>query len=113
MPANKMPKWKRDRNALRDAMRAGMELQEAKDAGVPLHLLPPPPPAYDEYDDRVQCPHCFRKFNESAAERHIPKCSSIQAKPKTLVRGTGNGYRPGLAPSAQRSGGRTPTQYVL
>lgn len=28
----------------------------------------------------VQCPHCSRRFNEQAAERHIPKCKSIIAK---------------------------------
>jgi len=79
---------------------AGKELQAAQDAGVPAHLLPPPPPTDDQYDDRVQCPHCMRKFNANAAERHIPKCTSIQAKPKTLVRGA----RPGLTPG--RGAGR-------
>nr|XP_027238120.1 translation initiation factor IF-2-like isoform X2 [Penaeus vannamei] len=29
--------------------------------------------------DYVQCPHCGRKFSEGAAERHIPKCASIQS----------------------------------
>ena len=24
--------------------------------------------------DYVPCPHCNRTFNETAAERHIPKC---------------------------------------
>ena len=95
---------------------------------MPPHLLPPPPPTDNDYDDRVQCPHCLRKvcrattgasplawlcifscvwhvqFNATAAERHIPKCSSIRAKPKTLVRGAG----PGL--QATRGAGR---QYVL
>eukprot|EP00760_Papus_ankaliazontas_P024333 PhM_4_TR2247/c0_g1_i1/m.2326 len=27
-----------------------------------------------ELDDRVQCPHCNRKFNEETARRHIDKC---------------------------------------
>ena len=30
--------------------------------------------AADQYDDRVTCPHCNRKFNEHAAERHKPHC---------------------------------------
>ena len=28
----------------------------------------------------VPCPHCGRRFNENAAERHIPKCNDIKAK---------------------------------
>jgi hypothetical protein len=39
--------------------------------------------------DTVQCPHCSRRFNTHAAERHIPICQSIQAKPSRLVRGQG------------------------
>lgn len=42
----------------------------------------PPPPAQNP--DYVQCPHCERKFNSAAAERHIPKCKDIKAKPATL-----------------------------
>ena len=30
-------------------------------------------PSY-EVDDRVLCEYCGRKFNEVAAERHIPHC---------------------------------------
>ena len=29
--------------------------------------------------DYEQCPHCGRKFSEQVAERHIPKCASIQS----------------------------------
>ena len=28
----------------------------------------------EEEDTRVECPGCGRKFEESAAERHVPKC---------------------------------------
>ena len=27
-----------------------------------------------EYDDRTPCPYCGRKFNDTAAQRHIPHC---------------------------------------
>ena len=37
----------------------------------------------------VQCPHCGRRFNENAAARHIPICTSIKNKPTMLVKGTG------------------------
>ncbi|KAH8061198.1 hypothetical protein JL722_4501 [Aureococcus anophagefferens] len=44
----------------------------------------------DGFDgDEQMCPHCSRTFNEKAAERHIPKCQSIKAKPKSLARGGG------------------------
>ncbi|KAL9953865.1 hypothetical protein ACROYT_G041338 [Oculina patagonica] len=42
----------------------------------------PPPPT--ENPDYVQCPHCERKFNPATAERHIPKCKDIKAKPAPL-----------------------------
>ena len=29
---------------------------------------------YREEDSYKQCPHCMRKFNDHAAERHIPVC---------------------------------------
>ena len=34
-------------------------------------------------------PHCNRKFNETAAARHIPQCLNIKSRPKTLRKGTG------------------------
>jgi hypothetical protein len=42
-------------------------------------------------DGLVPCPHCNRRFNQKAADRHIPKCLTIKAKPKTLKRGGGSG----------------------
>lgn len=36
---------------------------------------------------RVQCPHCRRRFSELVAERHIPKCADIIAKPSGLKAG--------------------------
>jgi len=59
--------------------------------GGNLANLPPPPKS--ENPDYVQCPHCERKFNETAAERHIPKCKDTIAKPSRLKRGGGVAYR--------------------
>lgn len=42
--------------------------------------LPPPPVSVNP--DYVQCPHCGRNYAPTVAERHIPKCVNILAKPK-------------------------------
>lgn len=41
-------------------------------------LPPPPPPTINP--DYVQCPHCDRRFNESAAERHINFCKEQKSR---------------------------------
>lgn len=37
----------------------------------------------------IQCPHCMRRFNETAGARHIPMCANTINKPKFLKAGTG------------------------
>ena len=78
-------KWKAQSNQLREAMQAMRGVAAAEKAGKP----PPPMVASTPDPSFVQCPHCSRTFNEKAAERHIPKCLSIKAKPKSLARGGG------------------------
>lgn len=58
-----------------------------------------------QYDDRVECKWCGRKFNDTAAERHMPVCekkykeNQIKTKGKTSgptavnKRGTSIGFR--------------------
>eukprot|EP00924_Labyrinthula_sp_SR-Ha-C_P015752 snap_masked-scaffold_4-processed-gene-8.24-mRNA-1 protein AED:1.00 eAED:1.00 QI:0/-1/0/0/-1/1/1/0/299 len=41
-------------------------------------------------DSYVLCENCGRRFNELAAERHIPKCRDMKHKPKRLLKGSGN-----------------------
>jgi hypothetical protein len=48
--------------------------------GGSLKDLPPPPVSTNP--DYVQCPHCQRRFNQTAASRHIPKCKDTVNKPK-------------------------------
>ena len=38
---------------------------------------PEPPMVNPDY---VQCPHCTRRFNETAAERHIDFCKEQQSR---------------------------------
>lgn len=58
----------------------------------------------------VQCPHCARRFNEQAAERHIPKCNDIKAKPTALKAGSrkniGSDARAAESAAAQGGGMR-------
>ena len=57
---------------------------------VPTDGEPMPPPV-EQYDDRVPCPHCGRKFAALPAERHIARCKDIRAKPNTLKRSEASG----------------------
>ena len=80
-------KWKQQSKALREAMKQSRMVAKYQKEGR-LSELPPmqstgPDPTF------IPCPHCGRTFNEKAAERHIPKCKSIKAKPKFQRRGVG------------------------
>jgi endogenous inhibitor of DNA gyrase (YacG/DUF329 family) len=83
----KANKWKKQSQALREAMKYNRQIAAAEAAGVDIKTLAPPPASQD--DDLVPCPHCGRTFNEKAAERHIPRCQDQKAKPSRLVRGGG------------------------
>ncbi|KAB0804299.1 hypothetical protein PPYR_01269 [Photinus pyralis] len=80
-PPVKKTDWRRKHEEFIGAIRAAKMAQAHLAKGGKLSDLPPPPPA--ENPDYIQCPHCGRKFNQSAAERHIPKCSTyVFNKPK-------------------------------
>uniref|UniRef100_A0A8D0F4G2 Zinc finger C2HC-type containing 1B n=1 Tax=Strix occidentalis caurina TaxID=311401 RepID=A0A8D0F4G2_STROC len=49
--------------------------QKALKEGCPL----PPPPPSSINPDYVQCPHCSRRFNEAAAQRHMKFCEEQAA----------------------------------
>ncbi|XP_048486080.1 uncharacterized protein LOC105382741 isoform X3 [Plutella xylostella] len=73
--------WRQKHEEFINAIRSAKQAQAHVAAGGKLTDLPPPPPS--ENPDYVQCPHCQRRFNQSAADRHIPKCKSYQFnKPK-------------------------------
>uniref|UniRef100_A0A023G517 C2HC/C3H-type domain-containing protein n=1 Tax=Amblyomma triste TaxID=251400 RepID=A0A023G517_AMBTT len=77
----KKPNWRAKHEEFLNAVRQARMVQEHLAAGGKLSDLPPPPPS--ENPDYVQCPKCLRKFNETAAERHIPRCNLV---PKTTMR---------------------------
>ncbi|CAH1124041.1 unnamed protein product [Ceutorhynchus assimilis] len=77
--------WRRTHEEFIAAIRAAKQAQAHVAKGGKLSDLPPPPPSTNP--DYVQCPHCGRRFNESAAQRHIPKCASYDFnKPKPKAR---------------------------
>lgn len=98
--ADKAAKWKEQSKAFRAAMRAAREVSKAQANGDPL---PPPMPSAPD-PSLVLCPHCGRRFNEKAAERHIPQCQNIKAKPTSLRRGTGINSANGVAVASNKKG---------
>ena len=44
-------------------------------SGMDPRDLPPPPPTVDH--SLKECPHCHRRFNETAHARHVPQCQNI------------------------------------
>ena len=80
--ANRERKWKSQSNALRRAM------LEARGKST-AHMDSMTGAQLDMASNLVPCPHCNRKFNHKAADRHIPQCQSIKAKPATLKKGSG------------------------
>ena len=58
--ADEVPKWKKERDNLRAAMKAARDMKVALANGVDIKDIPvAPPPA----DDRVPCPKCGRKVS--------------------------------------------------
>lgn len=78
-------KWKEQSMAFREAMRAARQYSSGKDDDV---IQDKPKTPYID-PSLIQCPNCQRRFNEKAAERHIPVCKSIIAKPSVLKKGSG------------------------
>lgn len=106
----KAPKWKRDSDLLRRAMSSGkgkkikssaviegsgadsgsnqlVSTAESAASGVGSQGVQVE--AQDGDSGLVACPHCNRRFNDKAADRHIPICTDIKAKPKTLLKKSG------------------------
>lgn len=73
--------WRKKHEEFIQSIRAAKQVQLHLARGGKLSDLPPPPPS--ENADYIQCPHCGRRFNEQAAERHIPKCvNMVHNKPR-------------------------------
>ncbi|XP_055696338.1 uncharacterized protein LOC129797609 [Lutzomyia longipalpis] len=79
--AGKKSNWRKKHEEFIETIRAAKQMQIHLAKGGKLSDLPPPPRS--ENPDYIQCPHCMRRFNEAAANRHIPKCATmLHNKPK-------------------------------
>ncbi|XP_066917964.1 zinc finger C2HC domain-containing protein 1A-like [Clytia hemisphaerica] len=78
-PPKKAPRkkdWRRQHDEFIKNIRAARGVKKALETGG--ELPPPPEPSYNP--DYVQCQHCNRRFNESAAERHIKFCKEQKSR---------------------------------
>ncbi|NXX76561.1 ZC21B protein, partial [Urocolius indicus] len=66
----KKSSWRQRHEDIINAIRSAKQVTKALREGRPLP--PPPPPSINP--DYIQCPHCSRRFNEAAAERHMKFC---------------------------------------
>ena len=85
--AERNERLKRQSEALRAAIKSARTAVDPSAAMQSDHApVDPPAPIEEMPDDRVECPHCNRRFAPGPAERHIAKCQEIRAKPTTLKR---------------------------
>lgn len=75
-PNKKNNNWRKTHEDFIATIRAAKSLAKVMKEGGPLP--PPPPPTFNP--DYIQCPCCQRRFNETAAERHIKFCQEKSAR---------------------------------
>jgi len=71
--------WKQTHEDFIRSIRAAKKVTEHMAKGGKASDLPPPPPSLNP--DYVHCQYCDRRFNPTAAERHIPKCATTINRP--------------------------------
>lgn len=99
--------WRRKHEEFINNIRAAKQAQQHVARGGKLKDLPPPPPL--DTSDYIQCPHCGRRFNESAAERHIPKCATmLHNKPKP----SGAGGKPTVGGAKTKTTAQTRRNWI-
>ncbi|XP_067844532.1 zinc finger C2HC domain-containing protein 1B-like [Heptranchias perlo] len=64
--------WREQHEDFINSIRSARLATDAVKKGLPLP--PPPPPSFNP--DYIECPYCFRRFNDTAAERHINFCKT-------------------------------------
>lgn len=79
--------WRQRHDELVSAFRNARLTKRAIDRGEALP--PPPPPSVNP--DYVQCVFCGRRFNQTAADRHIPFCKEKSERMALSVKSTTSG----------------------
>lgn len=79
-PKVKPNNWRTKHQEFIQAIRYAKAAGQIEKSGGSLANLPPPPVSTNP--DYEQCPYCNRRFNQTAAARHIPKCKDTVNKPK-------------------------------
>lgn len=68
--------WRRNHEDFVNTIRAARGVSVALKTGGPL----PPPPPPSENPDYIKCDYCGRRFNETAAKRHISFCKEQKSR---------------------------------
>ncbi|NXJ35575.1 ZC21B protein, partial [Ciconia maguari] len=92
----KKSNWRQHHEDFINAIQSAKQVTKALKEGRPLP--PPPPPSINP--DYIQCPHCSRRFNEAAAERHTKFCQEQAARRAFAAKTTGQAL--GKQPATQR-----------
>lgn len=79
-PKVKPSNWRTKHEEFIQAIRYAKAAGQIEKTGGSLANLPPPPKSTNP--DYEECPYCNRRFNQTAAARHIPKCKDTINKPK-------------------------------
>ncbi|CAL1527587.1 unnamed protein product [Lymnaea stagnalis] len=78
-PPKKKSNWRTHHEQFIESLRYAKKVTQIEKEGGDLRSLAPPPRTVNP--DLVPCPHCGRTFNETAAERHIPRCQTLKTRP--------------------------------
>ncbi|KAH9492888.1 hypothetical protein Btru_032552 [Bulinus truncatus] len=81
-PQKKKSNWRAQHQNFIDSLRYAKKVTQIEKEGGDLRSLAPPPRTIDP--NLIPCPHCGRKFNETAAERHIPRCKDLKTRPPPM-----------------------------
>ncbi|KAM7538068.1 hypothetical protein Aperf_G00000071666 [Anoplocephala perfoliata] len=97
----KRDNWRARHNEFINTIRSAKAYQSAVSKGGSAPPLPPPSSINDP--DLIQCSYCNRRFNENAAERHIPFCKEKSERDKLKQSANRAVKRPGHISASSNS----------